>query len=121
MREDILALAEGICSPGEAERPLLEALCVAAEAEAAGRLREDVPAEDCREALICAGALLAAAGLIACRSRGGDVSSFTAGDVTIRREEGGNCLAAAALRRQAAAVMAPYWADDGFAFAEVRG
>ncbi len=121
MRDDILALAEGICAPSQEERPLLEALCAAAEAEAAGRLREDVTAESCREALVCAGALLAAAGLIACRGCGGDVSSFTAGDVTIRRESGGTCLAAAAMRRQAAAMMAPYWGDDIFAFTEVRG
>lgn len=121
MHDDIFALAEEICAPSQEEYALLEALCTAAEAETVGRLREDVAAEDCREGLVCAGALLAAAGLIACRGCGGDVSSFTAGDVTIRRESGGACQAAAALRRQAAAMMAPYWGDDGFAFAGVRG
>lgn len=121
MRDEILAMAAGICAPCQEERPLLEALCAAAEAETAGRLKEGAAAQACRETMICAGALLAAAGLVACRGSGKDVESFTAGDVTIRRESGGACLAAASLRRQAAALMAPYWVDDGFAFAGVRG
>ena len=60
MHEKIVALAAAIARPTAEETPLLEALCTAAEAEAVGRLREGIAAEDCGEALPCAGALLAA-------------------------------------------------------------
>ena len=76
--------------------------------------------EDCG-AFPCAAALLAAAGLLPCRD-GGDVERFTAGEVSLQTGgNGGLCAAAGLLRRQAAAMMAPYWADDSFAFAGVRG
>ena len=116
--ERILELAEAMTGPAEQERPLLEALCTAAEAEAAGRLREGLTPEDCGCAYLCAAAMLAAAGLLPCRDAGG-AEQFTAGDVTIRT--GGGCEAGADLRRQAAALMTGLWRDDGFAFAGVRG
>ena len=121
MHEAILKLASAIARPSEEEAGLLEALCTAAEAETAGRLREDVRQEDCGSAFLCAAALLAAAGLLPCRESAG-VEQFSAGDVSLRL--GGSeelCQVSAALRRQAAAVMAPYWQDDGFAFLGVRG
>ena len=40
--EKILTLAKAIVRPAEEEEALLDALCTAAEAELAGRLREDV-------------------------------------------------------------------------------
>ena len=121
MHEKIAALAAVIARPTAEETPLLEALCTAAEAEAVGRLREGIAAEDCGEALPCAGALLAAAGLLPARS-GTGVEQFTAGEVSIRTGGGGElCQLAAAFRRQAAELMAPFWRDDGFAFLGVRG
>ena len=121
MLEQILHLAEAIIQPSEAERPLLTALCASAEAELAGRLREGLSPEDCGDAFPCAAALLAAAGVLPCRS-GGDVEQFSAGDVSLRTGGGGQvCGTAAAMRRQAADMMAGYWGDDSFAFLGVRG
>lgn len=121
MLEQIMCLASAIVQPSEAERPLLEALCTAAEEDMRRRLREETTPEDCGDAFLCAAALLAAAGLLPCRS-GGDVEQFTVGDVSIRTGGGGQvCQAAAAMRRQAASLMAPYCGDGEFAFQGVRG
>lgn len=121
MLEHILHLAEAIVQPSDAEKPLLTALCAAAEAELARRLREGLSPEDCGDVFPCAAALLAAAGLLPCRS-GGDVEQFSAGDVSLRTGGGGQvCEAAAAMRRQAASMMAGYWGDDAFAFQGVPG
>lgn len=119
MHERIVELARAAASPSEAEDALLEALCTAAEAQLTARLRKGVTAADCGDAFPCAAALLAAAGLLPCRGADG-VEQFTAGDVSIRTG-GSGCEAGAALRAQAAALMAPYWEDGGFAFMGVRG
>ena len=121
MLEQISLLATAIALPTEAERPLLEALCSAAIDAITRRLRPGVTAEDCGEAFLCAAAMTAAAGLMSCRSSG-DVEQFSAGDVSLRVGGGGDsCKAASAMRRHAAGMMEPYWADDDFAFAEVKG
>lgn len=126
MREDmsaherIMELAEAMTSPEESERPLLEALCTAAEAAAAERLKEGLTPEDCGVTYLCAAAMLAAAGLMPCRENGG-VEQFTAGEVSIRTGGSDGCEEGASLRRQAAFLMADYWRDDGFAFVGVRG
>ncbi len=119
MHETILSLAEAIVSPSDQEQPLLESLCVCAEAQIAGRLARGVTPEGCAETFTCAAALLAAAGLLSCRGAGG-TEQFTAGEVSLRfsGDTGG---AAAALQRQAEAMMAPYWQDDAFAFRGVKG
>lgn len=119
MHEEILRLAAAIAQPSEEEEALLEALCTAAEAEITRRLREDVTPEQCSSVFFCAAALLAAAGLVPCRESGG-VERFTAGDVSLHMG-GGACETAAAMRRQAAGMMAPYWRDDDFVFRGVRG
>ena len=80
----------------------LEALCRAAQAELAGRLRPEVRSEDCEDAFI-----------LACAWR------FTAGEVTI--QEGDGAARAAALRLQAETVLGPWLADRGFAFQGVPG
>ncbi len=121
MLEKILKLAEAIAQPSEVERALLEALCTAAQAEVAARLGEAWTPETCEDTFCCAAAMLAAAGLFASRT-GGEVESFTAGEVSVRTGSGGGALeAAAALRRQAEALMAGYWGDDSFAFVGVKG
>ena len=118
--EQIMRLASAIVQPSEAELPLLEALCTAAEEEIRRRLREEITPEDCGDAFLCASALLAAAGLLPCRS-GGDVEQFTVGDVSVRTGGGGQvCQAAAAMRQQSASLMAPYWGDGAFAFQGLR-
>lgn len=94
----------------------LEALCRAAQAELAGRLRPEVRSEDCEDAFILACAWLALAGLAAGETGGG---RFTAGEVTI--QEGDGAARAAALRLQAETVLGPWLADRGFAFQGVPG
>lgn len=64
MLEHIMSLASAIVQPSEAEKPLLAALCTAAQARLAGRLRAGLSPEDCADAFPCAAALLAAAGLL---------------------------------------------------------
>ena len=118
MHEEILRLAAMIAKPSEEERVLLDALCSGAEAEIIGRLRDGETPESCGGAFPCAAALLAAAGLLPCRDSG-DVTQFSAGEVSLKT--GGACEAAAALRRQAAAMMEPFWRDDSFSFLGVRG
>ncbi len=121
IHEKIFRLAAVIAQAGEEETPLLEALCTAAEAQTAQRLRKGCTAGDCGDAFCCAAAMLAAAGMLTCRG-GGEVEQIQAGDVSLRLGTGGGaCEAAAVLRRQSALLMAPYWEDDGFAFAGVRG
>lgn len=120
MHENILKLAAAISQAAAGERELLEALCAAAEEELSGRLREERTPEQCGDAFLCAAAMLAAAGLMACRESGG-VEQFTAGEVSLRLGGSGAGEAAALLRRQAAALMAPHWRDDAFAFVGVRG
>jgi len=120
MHEKILKLAACISQASEEEGPLLEALCTAAEEGIIRRLRKDRTPESCGDTLYCAAALLAAAGMLTCRDSGDDVEQFTAGDVSLRLGQGA-CEGAAALRRQAERMMAPFWEDDAFAFAGVRG
>lgn len=117
MRERILELAAAVA--GEAERTLLEPLCAAAEALWLDRLREDVRPEECGEALVCACAFTAAAGLAA---GGGGVASFSAGDVSVRVQDGGQRLKTAESLRQAAEqLMAPYVEAPGLWAAGVQG
>ena len=121
MHERIVKMADAIAQATEKEMPLLDALATSAEAESAGRLRDGLTVENCEDAVICSAAMLAAAGLIACRD-GGDVEQFTAGDVSVKTGSGSdNCEIAAMLRRHVSILMAPYWGDDGFAFVGVRG
>lgn len=120
MLEQILRLAAVIVQPSEEERPLLSALCTAAEEELGRRLKDGVKPEDCGGAFACAAALLAAAGLLPCRN-GAGIEQFSAGDVSIRTGGGQVCEMAAAMRRQAASMMAPYCGDREFAFLGVRG
>ena len=121
MLEQISLLAAAIALPTEAERPLLEALCSAAVDEVTRRLRPGLTAEDCGDAFLCAAVMTAAAGLMSCRSSG-DVEQFSVGDVSLRTGGGSDSgKAASAMRRHAAGMMEPYWADDSFAFTGVKG
>ena len=105
MLDHIVSLAAAIAGPSDAERPLLEALCASAEDQLKRRLRPGVAPEDCGDALPCAAALLAAAGLLPCRSAG-EPEQFTAGDVSVRTDAG---------------MMVPFCEAGDFAFRGVRG
>ena len=78
--------------------------------------------EDCEGAFICASAWLAAAALTDARLGGAEeLSSLRAGDVTIEVRGGANSERAAALRRSARQLMAPYTEGGGFFFCAVKG
>lgn len=113
--QEILELAGRMCGE-EADQELLTPLCQAALLEVGGWLKPGISPEECAPAFDLAAAWLALAGLETGRSEG-DVSSFTAGDLTIRKKEGSG---ARELREQAWALMAPY-RRDFFCFQGVRG
>ena len=119
MRKRILELALAASGGGEAERTLLEPLCAAAERSWLGRLREGGTAADCGEALPCAAAFTAAADLAA----GGDgVASFSAGDISVRLEGGGERAGRAESLRQAAErLMEPFVRAEGLWAQGVEG
>ena len=84
--------------------------------------REGVAPKDCEGAFICASAWLAAAALTDARLGGAEeLSSLRAGDVTIEVRGGANSERAAALRRSARQLMAPYTEGGGFFFCAVKG
>lgn len=121
MQENILALAMGIAGANEEERELLSALCTAEEAAWNARLKEGTTAEDCGEAFACAVAFSAAADFLASRG-GGNVESFTAGEISVKTGSGsGGSAQAAALRKSAERLMAPYAMAEDFCFKGVRG
>ena len=117
MFEQIPVLAAAMALPTDAEQPLLAALCAAAVDEITRKLRPGLAAEDCGDAFLCAAAMTAAAGLISCRNT---VEQFSAGDVSLRTGGDGG-QTAESMRKRAAEMMSPYWADDRFAFAGVKG
>lgn len=120
MFEQIVYLASVIVRPTEEERPLLTAMCTAAMAELAGRLRKRLAPEDCGDAFPCAAALLAASRMLPCRG-GGDVEQFSVGDVSVRTGGSGISETAAAMRRQAESLLTAYCGDGEFAFLGVKG
>ena len=121
MHEKSLALAKQCSHCSREEEGLLDALCLAAEADLAGRLREGTAPADCGELFTCAAALTATGELLIFRQENGGVQQFTAGDISVRLGDGGSEDAALPLRRQAARLLAPYLRDGDFAFMEVAG
>lgn len=96
----------------EQQTALLEVLCRSAVSALCAQLREGLKPEDCLADFISAASLLALAAI----SEAGDnaaVESFTAGEVSVRREK--NSAAANCLRYQARVMMMPYIRDP-FAF-----
>lgn len=121
MTERILELACGMTHPSEEEQPLLERLCHAAETAWTTRLKDGETAEKCAEAFLCAAAMTAAADFTVSRNSEG-VASFTAGDISIRHNASAEGSAqAAALRKTAERLMAPYAEPESFAFKGVQG
>ncbi len=96
----------------ERQKKLLEVLCRSAAASLQARLRDGLKPEDCLADFTAAASLMA----LATVSEAGEdaaVESFTAGDVSIRKER--NSAAANCLRNQARVMMMPY-IQDPFAF-----
>ena len=99
MDEEILETAKSICACGAEDEALLKRLCAAS-----------------------VSAWLAAAALTDAKLGGAEeLSSLRAGDVTIEVRGGANSERAAALRRSARQLMAPYTEGGGFFFCTVKG
>lgn len=116
MLERILALCRAM-GAGEEQEELLLPLAQAAQGALAAQLRAGVEPEDCGPAFPLAAAMTAMEELEG--AAGGEVTSFTAGDLTIRRESGGQ--GGNALSAQARRLLAPWLGESGFAFRGVRG
>lgn len=119
MSERILKLALELTGGGEGDRMLLAALCAVAEDAWLARLREDVTAEDCGEALPCAAAFTVAADLAA----GGDgAASFSAGDVSVNLGNSADrARRAESLRQAAERLMEPFVRAEGLWVRGVEG
>ena len=109
----------GAMGAGEDRKELLLPLAQAVERQLAGRLREGTVPEDCGTAFPLAAAMLVMDQLAGIAGGGaGEVSSFTAGDLTIRRESGSS---GRSLSAQAEELLAPWLGDTGFVFQGVAG
>ena len=119
MTEQILALCRAM---GAGREELLLPLAQAVEGLLAGRLKEGVAPEDCGPAFPLAAAMLAMDRLSGMAGGGsaGEVTSFTAGDLTVRRESGGGA-SGRSLSAQAEGLLAPWLEDTGFVFQGVEG
>ncbi len=101
------------------QEELLLPLVQAVSEQLARRLRPGIAPEDCGPAFSLAAAM-AAMGQLAGITGENELSSFTAGELTIRRETG-NRDAGDSLVRQAERLLSPWLEDGGFAFQEVQG
>jgi len=119
--EEIETKAETLLpgSIGDAERAALTAVCAAAQAALAARLREGVTQESLGETFTTACGLLAIAMYMELGDAAGDVSSFRAGNISVTRRRGGS--SAARLRARAEELLSDWLEDRGFAFQGVDG
>lgn len=101
MQEEIYALALQLCALEE--DTLLQTLCDAAEQRLRAQLREGIRTESCRDAFVCAAAMLAVSYLPQSKTAG--IQSFRVGDVSVTA---GGTDAARRLRECARELMAPY-------------
>jgi hypothetical protein len=114
MTEEILALCRAMGAEEEREE-LLIPLIQAAEQTLAGRLRRGATPADCGASFPLAAAMTAMDWLE--KSTGaGQVTAFTAGEVTLRKEGGGIPLDV-----QAERLLAPWLGATGVAFLGVDG
>lgn len=120
MSEEILALCRAM---GAGQEELLLPLTLAVEKQLAGRLKEGVSPEDCGTAFPLAAAMLVMDRLSAATGGGGagEITSFTAGDLTVRKETGRSGGASKSLSAQAEGLLSPWLKDAGFVFQGVEG
>lgn len=121
MTEQILALCGAMGAPQDREELLLP-LVQAVSERLSGRLRAGVAPEDCGPAFSLAAAMLVMDRLSGMTGGGsGEVTSFTAGDLTIRKEAGSGGQREKSLSTQAEELLAPWLRDAGFVFQGVEG
>lgn len=99
------------------DEAMLRTLCKSACTVLDGRLKEGLTAEDCGGAYPLAAAWMALEWLRGSQGMDG-VTYLSAGDMTVRREGGGD---GKTLSRQAREIMGPFLRDDGFVFRGVKG
>lgn len=119
MTEQILALCRAM---GAGQEELLLPLTLAVEKQLAGRLKEGVSPEDCGTAFPLAAAMVVMDRLSGVTGGGGagEVTSFTAGDLTVRKETGSGGTSKS-LSAQAEGLLSPWLKDAGFVFRGVEG
>ena len=100
----------------EDQEELLLPLIQAVRGQLADRLRDGACPEDCGPAMTAMDRLSGMTG----GGGGSDVTSFTAGELTIRKEAGSGG-AGKDLSAQADRLLAPWLRDDGFVFQGVEG
>lgn len=107
---------------GAGQEELLLPLTLAVEKQLAGRLKEGVSPKDCGTAFPLAAAMVVMDRLSAATGGGeaGEVTSFTAGDLTVRKETGSSG-ASRSLSAQAEGLLSPWLKDAGFVFRGVEG
>ena len=116
MTEQILELAQALGGVAQDEE-MLRTLCVNACQVLNRRLRDGLTPEDCQGAYPLAAAWMAMDWMRSGQGLEG-ITSLTAGDISVRREGGGDSRS---LSQRALELMAPYLRDDGFVFRGVRG
>ena len=111
LREQVFAQAALLAGQLESDqREILGALCTAATASLAARLKEGLRPEDCKADFVAAASLYALASL-------GDVEEtvqveeFKAGDLTVRQNRERRDAASNCLQRQADMMILPYLKD----------
>ena len=117
MTEEIIALCRAMGASEDQEElllPLVQAVC----GQLAARLKEGTAPEDCGPAFPLAAAMTAMDQLSGMTGGGDGVTSFTAGDLTIRRGSG---IRSGTLSAQAERLLAPWLAGSGFVFQGVEG
>lgn len=120
MIERIMALC-GAMGADDSQEELLLPLVRAVQDLLAGRLRPGIVPENCEPAFSLAAAMMAMDRLSGMPGGGsaGEAVSFTAGDLTIRRESGNQT--SGSLSEQAEGLLAPWLRDGGFVFRGVEG
>ena len=121
MAEQIMALCRAMGASADQEElllPLVQAVC----SQLAARLKEGVFPEDCGPAFPLAAAMNVMDRLSGMTGGGssGEVTSFTAGALTIRKEASADGLSRT-LSAQAEGLLAPWLRDGGFVFQGVDG
>lgn len=114
MRDKILALVNAL-SGVQYEEMLLDSLCEAVCGELNGLLQENVTPEDCGEAYPLAAAWILWDWLRGCGGMEG-VTSISAGDMVIRRQNGSGRL-----EERAKQLLRPWLRDPNFVFLGVKG
>lgn len=119
MEQKIIELCAAMGAPADQEELTLLLVRAVYEQLAAG-LKEGAVPEDCGPAFPLAAAMVVTDRLSRMTGEGSGVTSFTAGDLTIRRESSGG-QGGKSLSTQAAELLAPWMRPVGFCFQGVEG